>query len=1319
MRYAIFIFLLLCLVLNSPAENRVPNSGFELGPSRGWLSWENLNKPTFNGNGSLYTFMNTNANSGGYSFRSTGRLRSRLFWLTNGNYVLTFSAKATSAHTHKAGILNETAGVTTVDPTDTISVTTSWARYTNTFTATSDGLYFVKFIDVNASVFYVDDVQVESGVTAHDYAPSTPVELGITIPQTNSMFFVGQTAQFTLNFWNTGPPTNATARYDVYDFWNSNVLSGVTSVALAAATNTTTNINIPNLTGWFRVMTRLADYPDSWDEATLVAYPFASNITYNAATDWLGGHPQDSTNNINREMMAGRHIGRTLGPGWQANRWGFVSGIEYNQGVFDWNDYAITNLTQQGMYVVATLTPEDGTWPHYFTNSEAVNLGLWSNYCYKLVYRYNVELGLSNSIIYEVGPNEPLQSGPTTPINVRDAVTYANVLTYGVWGATNAHGSAKLIGIAGAAGAGEWAWWVYTNLPAGTKAALTAVSTHVYPQDSVGVALNPNGSFNAVSFVNNSYGYATNFAGIKPVWNTESGVGTVSGFKGQNTMWTNYYSLFKTDYTYESQRMERQSRSLTAVITSTEEALRGLGAGLDKFLYYDCRRFNDASFQTAQPYGQDYMQVDHPHLVSLSIAQYMVTHGFGRVVNSGETKVEAYSFTNSSGNAVIAAWNYDRTNRTATLTNAFFAAYDVMGNRISTNSANIALDRFPTYFVSSTLSLVQMSNMFCTATFVNVADTIPPQVSFSVAPTGAWNGDSAGTLVKWDALDNRWSNYPEGYDYTNILSKYSLDGAAYTTYSQSNYVWLSGLSAGNHTIKVTVKDKNNNADEWTYDFLAGEDIPVITITSPTNNQPSVATSITVTGTSSDNDTVSGVSLTNISTGVGATVTGTTSWSATMTLRQGTNTLQAVVTDNLSNKATNSIDVIAVNLTNRNTAVKSPYLGVQYLQIQNPAAQHTLMSNVPATYVNMPITYAILTGGAYGGHANGTNYYDATYAANTNAGWNIILQFSDMPTNLIATYVPYLVARYPSWMVIPLNENDSAAESSAIIKLFRTALPTQRLGGPALYHIVNPPYIDALIASNAFQLLDSFVAHDYLAVPLNGLCTAGWWTNSYYHPSNTPTGYHPEWSVGNLPSRLTWMNSYTNQLRTDYTDTPKAIVSEYGIYQNDVPDGEYAGRIFRSMHIPVFVTANFATTNQCPYNNALYDGVGVGYFTESQQEFLSSVEITSSCAVASPVVVASGGAGLYSTSSSTINVSGTSDNPDAVISWSNSRGGAGSATGNLTWSKTGITLYSGGNTLTFTATSGEDSTSTTLTVTYTPPPPGGSTNNVWILNLYNH
>lgn len=107
-----------------------------------------------------------------------------------------------------------------------------------------------------------------------------------------------------------------------------------------------------------------------------------------------------------------------------------------------------------------------------------------------------------------------------------------------------------------------------------------------------------------------------------------------------------------------------------------------------------------------------------------------------------------------------------------------------------------------------------------------------------------------------------------------------------------------------------------------------------------------------------------------------------------------------------------------------------------------------------------------------------------------------------------------------------------------------------------------------------------------------------------------------------------------------------------------------------------------------------------------------------CAIASPTSVSSGSSGSYSTSSSTITVSGTSGDATATVTWSNSRGGAGTATGSTSWSQAGITLASGGNVLTFTATDpSANATTTTLNVTYTAPASGGgSTNNVGTLYI---
>jgi hypothetical protein len=75
------------------------------------------------------------------------------------------------------------------------------------------------------------------------------------------------------------------------------------------------------------------------------------------------------------------------------------------------------------------------------------------------------------------------------------------------------------------------------------------------------------------------------------------------------------------------------------------------------------------------------------------------------------------------------------------------------------------------------------------------------------------------------------------------------------------------------------------------------------------------------------------------------------------------------------------------------------------------------------------------------------------------------------------------------------------------------------------------------------------------------------------------------------------------------------------------------------------------------------------------------------------------------------VSGTaSDNVGVTqVTWTNSRGGSGTATGTTSWSATGIALQSGTNVLTVTARdAANNAASATLTVTYTAPAPPPAT-----------
>ena len=78
---------------------------------------------------------------------------------------------------------------------------------------------------------------------------------------------------------------------------------------------------------------------------------------------------------------------------------------------------------------------------------------------------------------------------------------------------------------------------------------------------------------------------------------------------------------------------------------------------------------------------------------------------------------------------------------------------------------------------------------------------------------------------------------------------------------------------------------------------------------------------------------------------------------------------------------------------------------------------------------------------------------------------------------------------------------------------------------------------------------------------------------------------------------------------------------------------------------------------------------------------------------------------YGTSGSSVTLGGTaSDNVGVTqVTWTNSRGGSGTATGTTSWSASGIALQAGTNVLTVTARDAAGNAATdTLTVTYSPP-----------------
>lgn len=261
------------------------------------------------------------------------------------------------------------------------------------------------------------------------------------------------------------------------------------------------------------------------------------------------------------------------------------------------------------------------------------------------------------------------------------------------------------------------------------------------------------------------------------------------------------------------------------------------------------------------------------------------------------------------------------------------------------------------------------------------------------------------------------------------------------------------------------------------------------------------------------------------------------------------------------------------------------------------------------YFLSSLDYNIWTNGSgglpYPTNNNGPAYYDLLHSLSSGLGKEI-MAFYNVPTNAISSFVPAIVARYSPWAVQPINEKNNAGVAANTIKLFRLALPTARLIGPAYPNDYAPAYLDQLVASNAIQQLDILAMHDYFAVPGNGSGAGPPWPTNYIHPDTTNWAYA---GYPNLIGRINWMKSYVPYLRTNYNDIPKVWITEYGVYVNDPNAACRAAIILREAGVVAFpwgAMVEAGRSNSAAYCHAFYNSNHTAItFSESIRQFLKN------------------------------------------------------------------------------------------------------------------
>lgn len=193
---------------------------------------------------------------------------------------------------------------------------------------------------------------------------------------------------------------------------------------------------------------------------------------------------------------------------------------------------------------------------------------------------------------------------------------------------------------------------------------------------------------------------------------------------------------------------------------------------------------------------------------------------------------------------------------------------------------------------------VRAYNSVGNSAYTNIANATTAACSYTISPTSrsvvsdAATGSvtvTAGTGCSWTAV----SNAP----FMTITNGATGSGNGSVAYS----VALNDLTTS-RTGTLTIATKTFTLTQAAPD-IAG---PTLTITSPADGSTSINPNLTISGTSFDPSGIASVAVTV--NGTAAAVTGTTSWSSSLTLNAASNSISVVAKDTKNNSTTKSINV---------------------------------------------------------------------------------------------------------------------------------------------------------------------------------------------------------------------------------------------------------------------------------------------------------------------------------------------------------------------------------------------------------------------------
>ncbi len=618
-----------------------------------------------------------------------------------------------------------------------------------------------------------------------------------------------------------------------------------------------------------------------------------------------------------------------------------------------------------------------------------------------------------------------------------------------------------------------------------------------------------------------------------------------------------------------------------------------------------------------------------------------------------------------------------------------------IGTQPGTYTQNVNVGSATSY----TLSTAVPGQLYCFAVSAYAAGPLEGPKSAEVCgysdqrPTLTNPGAQSSTAGQSDSLQLVGSD-PDGLAVT-----YSATGLppGLTLGSSTGFISGTPTTAGNYSVTATVSDSVLTASQtFSWNVAAGDTTaPTISITAPTTSTTYATSSATlnVSGTAADAVGVTQVSWSNDRGGSGA-ATGTTSWSITgVTLQSGANVITVTARDAANNTSTDSLTVTytAADTTAPVVSITTPTSVATFTTSATPVTVGGTASDAVGV---TQVTWANSRGGS--GTAIGTTSWSAS-GITLLGGSNVITITARDAAGNTAT----------DTLTVTYNAPDTTAPVATI------TTPTS----VATYTASTTPVTVGGTASDAVGVTQVTWAND------RGGSGTAIGTTSWSASGITLLGGS---NVITITARDAAGNSATDTLTVTYnapdTTAPVATITtptSVATYTASTTPVTVGGTASDAVGVTQVTWANdrggsgtaIGTTSWSASGITLLGGSNVITITARDAAGNSATDTLTvtytppdttnpTVAISAPTANAT-----YTATAATMSLGGTaSDNAGVTqVTWSNSRGGNGTATGTTNWSVATIALQGGSNTLTVTARDAAGNSATAvLTVTYNAP-----------------